>query len=159
MRWQKLYNPIVSWLLRSPLHGLMSHSTMLITFTGRKSGKTYTTPVTYVWDDHTLLVVSPTDRLWWRNLRASAPVAVCVRGQNLRGVGRAFEGEEAIKEKGLLTILRKAPAYRRYWGVALDEKGQPKDPQDLLRVARTNALVRIWNLTTTLRNSEAEIGG
>jgi hypothetical protein len=48
MRWQKLYNPIVSWLLRSPLQGLMSSSTMLITFAGRKSGKTYTTPVNYV---------------------------------------------------------------------------------------------------------------
>ena len=80
MRWQKLYNPIVSWLLRSPLQGLMSTSTMLITFSERKSGKTYTTPVNYVQDDHTLLVVSPKDRLWWRNLRGGAPVTVFVRG-------------------------------------------------------------------------------
>lgn len=38
MRIQKLYNPLVSWLLRSPLHGVMSKSTMLVTFTGQKSG-------------------------------------------------------------------------------------------------------------------------
>lgn len=152
MQWQKLYNPMVSWLLRSPLHGLMSNSTMLITFTGRKSGKTYTTPVNYVWDDdHTLLAVSRTDRLWWRNLRASAPVKVCLRGQTLKGVGRALEGEEAIKEGGLLTVLRKVPAYRRYWGVELDEKGRPKDRQDLLRVAHANALVRIENLEPLCR--------
>ena len=62
MHWQKLYNPSVSWLLRSPLHGLMNNSTMLITFAGRKSGKTYTTPLNYVRDDHTLQVVSPKDR-------------------------------------------------------------------------------------------------
>lgn len=147
MRWQKLYNPIVIWLLRSPLHGLMGNSTMLITFAGRKSGKTYITPVNYVWDDHTLLVVSPRDRLWWRNLRGGAPVTVYVRGQLLKGLGRVFESEEALKEGGLLTLLRKMPAYRRYWGVQLDENGQPDDPQDLLRVASTNALVRIGDLT------------
>jgi deazaflavin-dependent oxidoreductase (nitroreductase family) len=146
MRWQKLYNPIITWLLHSPLHHLMSSSTMLITFSGRKSGKTYTTPVNYVWDDHTLLVVSPKDRLWWRNLRGGAPVTVFVRGQTLEGVGRAFEGEEAVKEGGLLIVLRKVPAYRSYWGVQLDRNGQPTDPQDLLRVAQTNASVRIGDL-------------
>jgi deazaflavin-dependent oxidoreductase (nitroreductase family) len=109
MSWQKLYNPIVSWLLRFPLHGLMSGSTMLITFSGRKSGKSYTTPVNYVWDDRTSLVVSPKNRLWWRNLRGGIPVTVRVRAQNLRGVGQAFEGEEALEEGGLLTMLRKAP--------------------------------------------------
>jgi hypothetical protein len=119
---------------------------MLITFTGRKSGKTYTTPVNYVWDDHTLLAVSPTDHLWWGNLRGSAPVTVCVRGQSLQGVGQAFKGEGVVKERGLLTVLRKARVYRRYWGVELDEKGQLKDPQDLFRIARTNALVRIGDL-------------
>jgi deazaflavin-dependent oxidoreductase (nitroreductase family) len=149
MRWQKLYNPVVNWLLRSPLHALLSKCTMLITFAGRKSGRTYTTPVNYVWDDHTLLVVSPRERLWWRNLRAGTPVTVFVRGQNLKGRGRAFEGEDAVEEGGLLTVLQEAPAYRRYWGVELDEKGQLKDPQDLLRVARTNALIRIGNLTPT----------
>jgi len=148
VRWQNLYNPIVSWLLRSPLHGLMSNSTMLITFAGRKSGKIYTTPVNYVWDDQTLLVVSPTDRLWWRNLGGGAPVTVYVRGQTLQGVGRAFEDEEAVEEGGLLTVLRKVPAYRRYWGVNLDENGQPDD-QDLLQVARTNASVRIEHLSPT----------
>lgn len=147
MRWQKLYNPIVSWLLRSPLHGLMSNSTMLITFAGHKSDKTYTTPVNYVWDDHTLLVVSPKDRIWWRNLRGGARVTVRVRAQTLQSVGRAFEGEEAVKEGGLLTVLQKVPAYRRYWGVELDENDQPKDPQELVRVARANVLVRIGDLT------------
>lgn len=147
MRWQKLYNPIVSWLLRSPLYVLMSNSTMLITFAGRKSGKTYTTPVNYVCDDHTLFVVSSKDRLRWRNLRCGARVTVCVQAHTLRGAGRAFVGEEAVKDGGLLNVLRKMPAYRRYWGVELDENDQPKDPQDLLRVARTNVLVRIGDLT------------
>ena len=64
--------------------------------------------------------MSPTDRIWWRNLRGSAPVRVRVRGQNVKGIGELFEGKEAIKEGGLLTVYRKAPAYRRYWGIELD---------------------------------------
>jgi deazaflavin-dependent oxidoreductase (nitroreductase family) len=144
MRWQKLYNPLVAWLLRSPLHGLMSGSTMLVTFTGRRSGRTYTTPVNYLWDDdHELLVVSPRDHLWWRNLRGGAPVTVRVQGSDLRGVGHALEGEEAAEAGGLLTVLRRVPAYRRHWKVELDEKGWPKEPQALSRISRTNALVRI----------------
>ena len=87
MSWQKLYNPIVRLLLRSPLHGLLSNSTMLVIFAGRESRKSNTTPVNYVWDDHMLLVVSPEGRLWWRNLRGGAAVTVRVREQTFRGLG------------------------------------------------------------------------
>ena len=146
MRWQKLYNPMVSWLLRSPLHGPMSSSTMLITYTGRKSGRAYTTPVNYVRDGETLLVVSPRDRIWWRNLRGGAPVTVLVAGRTLRGVGRAFEDEAAVEEGGLLTVLQKSPALRRFWRVELDPDGKPQELQELFRVARANALIRIGDL-------------
>ena len=146
MRWQKLYNPMVSWLLRSPLHRLISSSTMLSSYTGRESGRTYTTPVNYVWDGDTLLVVSPRDRIWWKNLRVESPITVRVAGRDLRGVGRAYKGEDAVEEGGLLTVLRKAPAFRRYWRVELDPDGHPEDRQDLLRVARANLLIRIGEL-------------
>jgi hypothetical protein len=40
-------NDFMSWFLRSPLHGLLSNGMMLLTVTGRKTGKKYTTPVGY----------------------------------------------------------------------------------------------------------------
>ena len=123
MRWQKLYNPLVVTLLRSPLHGFMSNSTMLLTYTGRKSGKTYTTPVNYVQDGETLLAVGSCEHSWWKSLRGGAPVTVRVRGQNMTGVGQAFEGDAAVEEAGLLTALRRVPAYQRYWRVELTEEG------------------------------------
>jgi len=119
---------------------------MLISYTGRESGRTYTTPVNYVWDGDTLLVVSPRDRIWWKNLRVESPITVRVAGRDLRGVGRAYKGEDAVEEGGLLTVLRKAPAFRRYWRVELDPDGHPEDRQDLLRVARANLLIRIGEL-------------
>ena len=47
MKWSKLYNPLMKWLLRSPLHGVVSKMYLLVTFTGRKSGTVYSTPVEY----------------------------------------------------------------------------------------------------------------
>ncbi|WP_246045736.1 nitroreductase/quinone reductase family protein [Halorussus ruber] len=71
-------------LLRSPLHGLVSDSLMLITFTGRKSGREYTTPVGYRREEDTLVVFTHSD--WWKNLRGGHPVRVLLRGEERSGV-------------------------------------------------------------------------
>lgn len=140
-RWQRLYNPLVILLLRSSLHRIMSNSTMLITYKGRRSGKEYTTPVSYIEEGDDLLAVSPRDHSWWKNLRGGAPVTVRVRGQDLRGLGEAIEDEEG--RDGLLSVLRRVPAYRRYWKVELDANGHAMNPEDLARVARGHVPVRI----------------
>jgi len=43
----------------------MSKRPVLLTYTGRKSGKAYTTPVNYLRDGDTLLVVSSCEHAWW----------------------------------------------------------------------------------------------
>jgi deazaflavin-dependent oxidoreductase (nitroreductase family) len=145
MRWQRLYNPIVVSLLRSPLHGVMSKSVMLLTYRGRRSAREFTTPVSFVRDGDNLLVVGSCDHSWWKNLRGGAPVLARVRGRSLEGIAEAFEGEDA--EDGLLAVLRVVPAYRRYWGVELDAIDRPEDPEALARIARDNTLVRVRNLS------------
>jgi deazaflavin-dependent oxidoreductase (nitroreductase family) len=141
VRPQRLYSSLVIWLLRSPLHGAMSRSTLLLTFTGRKSGRTYTIPVNYVRHGDELLVAGSRGRSWWKNLRGGAAVSVRVRGRDMRGQADALQGEEA--EEGLLEVLRAVPAYRRYWKVELGEDGRAREPDALRRVARENALVKI----------------
>ena len=142
MRWQKLYNPVVIRLLRSPVHGLLGGSVVLITYTGRKSGKTYTVPVNYVRSGDDLLVVASRDHVWWRSLRdGGVPVGVRVHGRDVEATASALEG--AAAEEGLITVLRQVPAYRRYWRVVLDERGEPEDPADLARISAENVLVRI----------------
>ena len=42
-----IVNSTMKFVLRSPVHGMVSKTILLITFTGRKSGKTYSTPVSY----------------------------------------------------------------------------------------------------------------
>lgn len=91
-------NPLMKALLRSPLHGLVSDALLLLTFTGRKSGRTYATPVGYEALDGTLYVTSQTDRVWWRNLRGGAEVTVRLRGERRAGFAQVIEDDERVAD-------------------------------------------------------------
>ena len=81
-------NPLVAWLIRSPLHPLASQRLALITYTGRRSGRRYTIPVGYEMADLqvTITVGSPDRKLWWRSLTGTgAPVELIVRGRRRTG--------------------------------------------------------------------------
>ena len=60
-------NRVPAAVLRSPLHRVMSGKYLLLSFTGRKSGRRYTTPLAYLAKGDDLLMT--TDSPWWRNLR------------------------------------------------------------------------------------------
>lgn len=88
-------NPIVRAVLRSPAHPLLSGHLMLLTVTGRRSGRTFTFPVAYTQDGDRLTVTLdwPERKRWWRNLRGGAPIAVELRGVRRTGTGVA-RGDE-----------------------------------------------------------------
>ncbi len=58
-----MVNPIVRILLRSPMHMFWSNSLMLITFTGRRSHREFTTPVRYVRLDQTVRCFTSSENL------------------------------------------------------------------------------------------------
>ncbi len=68
----KAQNPCITWLLRSPLHAVVSRIYMLITFTGSKSGTVYTTPVQYAQQGDRLSIITSAGYTWWKNLRSGA---------------------------------------------------------------------------------------
>jgi hypothetical protein len=138
---QMWFNTPMAWILRSPLHGLLSKSTVLITVTGRKSAKKYTLPVNYVRDGDTLWVTSQRERTWWRNLIGGAPLEVVFEGKRLLARGEAFVEEEAVAD-GLRRYLQKAPQVARYFNVTLDSDGKA-NPQGLAQAARERVVIRI----------------
>ena len=93
---ERVVNPLMERLLRSPLHGLVSDSLLLLTFTGRRSGTEYTTPVGYDELDGALFVTSQTDRTWWRNLRDGADVTVRLRGERRHGRAEVIEDDREV---------------------------------------------------------------
>jgi hypothetical protein len=93
-------NSLVTTILRSPWHGMRSHRLLLLTFTGRKSGKEFTTPIRYAQDGETLQVKVVSEYSWWKNLRGNAAVRVLLRGKMLPGTA------EVLPEEGGLVVVR-----------------------------------------------------
>lgn len=117
-------NPFVSAILRSPLHRLLSGSVLLLTFTGRKTGKRFTIPVNYTREGDTLILFS--SRSWWKNLRADGRVAVHLQGRERTGQAEVIEERTALLEASERLVAKYGlkEAGRRI-GLALDTSPPP----------------------------------
>jgi deazaflavin-dependent oxidoreductase (nitroreductase family) len=137
----RLGNQMTAALLRSPLHGILSADTMLITVTGRKSGNQITLPVGFVRDGDTLAVTSMRARQWWRNVRGGARVRMLLRGKAVGGMATVAEDERAVAD-GIAALLRTAPSTAKWYGITLDAAGNP-DYATLDRLAKSRVIVYI----------------
>jgi hypothetical protein len=135
------FNPMMVWLLKSPLHGFISRNVMLTTVTWRKSGNQISTPTNYLRDGNTLWVISWRERTWWRNLRGGANVRVLLAGRRVEGRGQVIEEEKAVAQS-LFDYYRKVPQVARYVQIGLDAAGLPV-PADCERAAHKMVVVRI----------------
>jgi deazaflavin-dependent oxidoreductase (nitroreductase family) len=135
------YNPFMIRLLRSPFHALISKNILLLTVTGRKSGREISTPVNYLRDGKILWVASDRGRNWWRNLVDGAPVTLLLEGKTIVAKGKAITDPEGVKT-ALGTYFKLAPGMARYFGVKLDKYGSP-NPQDLSRAVIKQVMIQI----------------
>lgn len=142
--YNRLINPVVRPVLRSPLHGLLSRALMLLTFRGRPSGRFYTIPVQYAREGTTVIVYPgrAAEKTWWRNLAGGAEVTLRIKGRDLRGHAVAVTDDREAVADGLRIWLRRFPSGARRLGVARGPDGPP-DTQDLARAAERIVLVRI----------------
>jgi hypothetical protein len=135
----QLANGIVSGLLRSPLHGILSNTLILLSFQGKKSGKTYTIPVGYTLNGNLVKIVSRAG--WWKNLRKDVPVTLWLKGQQHSGIAEAFYGDENVVE-AIMALAPKSQQLRKMYRISLDANGQP-NPEDIRRAAAHTAQIRI----------------
>lgn len=92
----KLLNPLMKIILNSPLHGGLSKRVMVLSFTGRKSGKRYSTPVAYVREgDHVIVV---TYSSWRSNFKEPAPVQMRIQGKSVSGTAVFVNDPVRIKQ-------------------------------------------------------------
>jgi hypothetical protein len=135
------FNPMMVWLLKSPLHGMISKGVMLVSVTGRKSSTTISTPTNYLRDGNTLWVISWRDRKWWRNLRGGAKVRLLLAGKSVEGRGQVIEEEKSVAQS-LFEYYKKVPQVAKYVQIGLDEAGLPVSA-DCERVASGMIMIRI----------------
>ena len=134
-------NPVMAWLLKSPFHSLVSKNMLLITVTGRKSGKPITTPTAYLREDNTLWIISQRSSKWWRNLREGANVMVVLGGKSIQGHGSTIEDEHAVAQR-LFDNFTIDAQRAKFAQVKIDENGSPVF-EDCERTAKKMMAVKI----------------
>ncbi len=144
-------NPTMSALLRSRWHRMMSGNILLLTFTGRKTGARFTTPLSYSRQGDRVSCF--TDARWSNNLRGGAPVRVRMAGVEYDGVGEQIVGEVERIAQALTAFLRRVPRDAKFYGLRLDRNGEP-DAAEVRRVARYIIFLEI-----RLSGSEAGAAG
>ena len=92
-------NSLASAVLQSPLHPVLSGSTSLVRYVGRKTGRTFSTPTRYLkhGDELIILVGRSETKNWWRNFRSDHAVDVLVQGHWLPMIGRVVEGTSDLE--------------------------------------------------------------
>ena len=134
------YNPIIVWLLYSRFHRMLSGVTMVINYTGRRSGKVYRLPVGYSRAGDNLLTTSFKHRKWWRNLRGGANVTLRLQGKDVKARSEVVEDPQGVME-GIEAFIRSDPRARRMFGMKLGKNGQP-DVESLRQAAKNRVIVR-----------------
>jgi hypothetical protein len=136
-----IVNKAMKLVLRSPVHGLVSKSVLLISFSGSESGRTYTTPVSYSQNDNRVTIF--THAVWWKNLRSVTPVTLRILGREIRGLAHPVAEDKQAVASGLEAHLKKVPSDARHYGVTFDDLGNPK-AEEVVKAVQTVVMIRVW---------------
>jgi len=117
LRLFRLANPFVRLFLRSPLHGLLSGSLLLLTYDDPRDGRARTIPVLYADAGGAWLVLAarPASKRWWRAFRRGGPATLRLAGCELAARGTLLGPGEA--PAALRSYLRRFPRAARTVGV------------------------------------------
>ncbi len=138
-------NGPIAWILRSPLRFLLDSTLMLVTVTGRKSGRRYTIPVGYQrsGDRITVLVSRARTKQWWRNFREPGPITVYTRGRTLGGTAAVVSPDTPEFLAAFQTTFDRMPWLGPQFGVrGLGGKRRLTGEEHAV-LAREGAVVRI----------------
>jgi len=132
-------NDFVKFFLRTPLRVFLGN-TMLITVTGCKTGRKYSTPVGFYPEGETLWVISSRDRTWWRNIKNGATVSLLLKGKAVHAFAEAQLNEEDVKMR-LMEYVQRQPLSTRSLGIRMENR--IPNAEDVARVAKERLFVRI----------------
>ena len=137
-------NGFMSWVLRSPLHGMLSNGMMLITVTGSKTGKKYTTPVEYFRENEILWVMTSRDRTWWKNLRGGAEVSLLLKRKPVTAIAEPDLDAKAVEAR-MVEYIKHVPQAAKALGIRIEN--EYINAEDIARTAEDRLFVKIKRIT------------
>lgn len=115
-------NKSVRTMLGLPLvGGLLGRTFAVITVTGARTGRTYSTPVQYMRHGSDYVILSQRHRVWWRNIRTMPEVELSIGRSVIAGRARLPEGDEA--RRVLSSCLTDSPRVAKFYGFEPDDTG------------------------------------
>ena len=142
-RIMRVVNVPMRAVLSLPFPTPLSRNLMLIAYTGRKSGKAYRQPVSYVPDGEVLL--TPGGGRWTLNLTDERPVRIRLRGHEVASRPELV-AEPAELERLLGVIAAKNPRAAKFVPIPRDPDGR-LDPDALDAAVRHGFCIVRWHLT------------
>jgi deazaflavin-dependent oxidoreductase (nitroreductase family) len=133
-------NQIMAFLLRSPLSGPLGNQLVLLTFTGRKSGKPYTTPLGYIRRGDTVVLF--TDHAWYKNLLEHPSVTLHLQGKQLQGNAEVIHDDKELIARELTAFVQERSGAARAYNVKLNDSKQP-DPASVQQAAQLFTLIYV----------------
>jgi deazaflavin-dependent oxidoreductase (nitroreductase family) len=113
-------------LLRSPLHRIASRGVALLHFRGRKSGREFVTPLSYVRDGETVTFLSAHGTGWWKNFRdGDVAVSVEIARETHTGNAQLWESDSDQLRDRVRDFLCALPRDAKVYGIKLDDNKQP----------------------------------
>lgn len=123
-------NALMTMFLKTPgLQKILGKPIALLSFTGRRTGRSYTIPISYERRDDTVLMLTKKTRSWWRNFEDQPGVELRLAGRVLRGTAEAHVGTEQDLEE-VAAFLATRPQDAKAYGVTRLSDGS-LDPQDI----------------------------
>ena len=92
----RVVNPILKSLLRTPVMGAARNELMVLSFTGRKTGRRYSIPVTAHRLDNDLYALTAVG--WKRNFRGGATADVLLDGKSTTMTGELIEDRPVVAD-------------------------------------------------------------
>ena len=135
----KFANAILGLLLYSPLHGLISKNLMMITFTGKKTGKRISTPVGYLRKNGSIMVF--TFSSWWKNLTSNNEVTLRLEGENVNGKAKIISDPRTAADMINLLLDKRGEEM----GTRMGFKRIPSDssPEELRKATQSPLWIQI----------------
>ena len=136
-------NPVMRGLLRSHLHGIASHNIGIVHFSGRKSGRKLSTPLSYTREGNIVRLLSNQSTRWWLNFRGDGvKVEMEIARQRYPGTAVLLEGDSQALREGVRRFIRALPRDAKVYSLELDTNREVVETS-LAKIADQLILVEI----------------
>ena len=143
----KALNPVMAALLQSPLHGIASANICILTYRGRRSGRTISTPLSFMREGTLVRLLSTHNTRWWKNFlfeeeHEAGDVEIEIARRTYHGKARTFADDGERYREGIRRFLTAVPRDAGVNRIRLDADRKPRE-EDIAKAAGHVVLVEV----------------